>query len=95
MCDDADGRVYDISESCFKQLRLNIQHLNNNELGSVSHLTIEDICPGLSIRKLKDLRKASDNILAIEEIFDINLNIIQELVNSVKIGSAKIQKALC
>lgn len=82
ICDDHDGRIYDISESCSKQLGLSVDVLYNHDIeNKVSNFTIEDICPTLSFKKLKQLRGESDSFgdaaTAIEQIVDVDLNIIQ------------------
>ncbi|TNV87499.1 hypothetical protein FGO68_gene6494 [Halteria grandinella] len=106
LCDDQDGRIIDISESCSKQLGLSMQVLHNSDLETVqTNLTVEDICPTLSFKKLKQLRADSDNSLglglaAIEEIVDVDLNIIHSMGSNYKgskdgVSKSKVQKALC
>ena len=96
LCDDLDGRIYDVSESCARQLALNVQYLHSQELDTMySNMTIEDICPALSFRKIKELRGMSDNLTLIEEIVDIDLNIVSSLANKSKMHTSKVQKALC
>ena len=63
--------------------------LRENELEThFNHITIEDLCPSLSFRKLKELKKNSDSLTAIEEVVDIDLNVIKGL-NTNKIHSSK------
>ena len=56
-------------------------------------MTIEDICPYISFKKLKELREKSGNVVAIEEIIEIDLNVIRSL-NTNKIHSSKKVKSL-
>jgi hypothetical protein len=64
--------------------------LHNSDLETVqTNLTVEDICPTLSFRKLKQLRNDSDNSLGIgasviEEIVDIDLNVIHAMGSNVR-----------
>ena len=110
LCDDSDGRLIDISESCSKQLGLSMQVLHNSELDTMNtDLTIGDICPSLSLKRLKELRNTSENnfqatlgAVAIEELVDVDLNVVNSMGAGMRgmnqgatLGKAKIQKALC
>lgn len=59
--------------------------LHNSDLETVqTNLTVEDICPTLSFKKLKMMRAESDNMFsgtlgAIEEIVDVDLNVVQAM----------------
>lgn len=53
LCDNEDGRVYDISENCFKTIGLNINYVTANELNTEkSHITMKDICTELDLTNL-------------------------------------------
>lgn len=67
--------------------------LHNSDLETVqTNLTVEDICPSLSFKKLKQLRANSDsmfngsNLAAIEEIVDVDLNVVHAMNQNNKHG---------
>ena len=63
LCDDTEGRIHDMAESCSKQLGLSNEVLFNHDMeNQVSNFTIEEICPTLSFKKLKQLRADSENL---------------------------------
>lgn len=108
LCEDIDGKVLDISESCNKQLGLSIETLHNNDLDTMfTDLSIEDICPSLSLARIKELRDNSENSMnssgmmtaVIEEIVDIDLNVIKAMGRGGIPGRSglkpKVQRALC
>ena len=87
-----------------------MQVLHNSELDTMNtDLTIGDICPSLSLKRLKELRNTSENnfqatlgAVAIEELVDVDLNVVNSMGAGMRgmnqgatLGKAKIQKALC
>ena len=56
LCESEDGRIRDISESCFKQLGLDIKYIDSNDLSCENaSVTIMDICKEIDLRQVKQI----------------------------------------
>ena len=58
LCDDTDWRIIDVSESFYNRLGLSMVTLQERGLTTTSEsssLSVEDICPELTVDKLRSL----------------------------------------